>query len=92
MEVLVEIGMSKEVLKATKETLEASIKSRLPSGSSSGPYLLPYDSEKVMGTYILQKWSSRWQTFVNSDKEIAEGDRFRVVEHDYAFSMGFEYC
>ena len=85
MDVLLEIGKSKEVLKVKKDTLEATVKSRLPGTSSSGgPYLLPYDCDvpRTKGTFILQKWSSQWECFVDSDKEVSGGDRLKVVECD----------
>ena len=58
VDVLLEIGLSKEV---TKDTLEVAIRSRLPSASGGSPILLPYDAEKSYGAeksydaYILQK-------------------------------------
>lgn len=85
MEVLLEIGQSKEIVKVSKDTLEATVKSRLPGTSSgTGPYLLPYDCDasKAKGTYILQKWSSRWECFVNYKDELTDGERLKVVECD----------
>ena len=85
MEILLEIGKSKEVLEVTKDSLETIIKSRLPGTSSSGgPHLLPYDCDvpRTKGTYILQKWSSQWDCFVDSNKEVSGGDKLRVVECD----------
>ncbi len=79
-EVLLEIGESKQVLKVSVNTIEAVVKSKLP-GSSTGPYLLPFDSvPKTRGTFILQKWSDRWGCFVDFDKEVAEGDKLKVAE------------
>lgn len=85
IEILIEWpGSSKEVVKISPTEVEAFIKSKLPSGSSHTPCLHPYDagSPKVKGNYIMQKWSERWNCFVDSDKEICDGDRLTVVECD----------
>lgn len=85
LEVLVDWGKSKEVLKVKSRNLEAYLKSKLPSSSSKGPQLLPYDgtSPRVKGTYILQKWSERWQCYIDCEKEgIEDGDKLSIVECD----------
>ena len=76
---MLEIGLSKEPVRVTKDTLERVVKERLPSGSGAAPLLLPYDKE---ATFLLQKWSPRWQAFVDfsSAEEIFEGDRLKIVE------------
>ena len=83
VEVLLEIGASKEVIKVTKDSLEVSIKGKLPGRScDAGPYLIPFDRDmpRTKGTFILQKWSPKWECYTDSDGEVAEGDRFKVVE------------
>lgn len=85
--VLLELGKSKEVISVDASSLEAAIKSRLPSSSSSDALkLLPFDScPREKGTFILQKWDERWQCYVDAGKDIQEGDKLTVVECD-----GFE--
>ena len=83
-QILLEIGKSKEVLTVKKDTLEAAIRSKLPGTSDSNPYLLPYDCDvpRTKGTFILQKWSSQWECFIDSNKEMSDGDRLKIVECD----------
>ena len=85
MEVLLEIGQSKEVLRVAEDTLEATVKCRLPGTSSeTGPFLLPYDCDapRTKGTFILQKWSPSWEYFVNYKDKLTDGERLKVVECD----------
>ena len=85
MEVLLEIGQSKEVLRVAEDTLEATVKCRLPGTSSeTGPFLLPYDCDapRTKGTFILQKWSPSWECFVNYKDKLTDGERLKVVECD----------
>ena len=72
-------------LKVTdSSSLEAAIKSRLPSSSSaSSPKLLPFDEcPRDKGTYILQIWSDKWRCYVDASKEGVEGAKLTVVECD----------
>ena len=63
-EVLLEIGVSKEIIRVTKEKLEGTVKSKLSGAVCGGPYLQPYNCvPKTKNTYILQRWSTQWDTF-----------------------------
>ena len=79
-EVLLEIGVSKEIIRVTKENLEGTVLSKLSGAVCGGPYLRPYDC--VPSTYILQRWSTQWDTFVdfNKDDDLKDGDKLRVSE------------
>ena len=69
-EVLLEIGVSKEIIRVRKENLEGTVKSK-PSGAvCGGPYLRPYNCvPKTKNTYILKRWSTQWNTFVDFNKD-----------------------
>ena len=82
MELLFELGNSRQVLKIEKEDLGSFIRSNLPSTSSHSPGLIPFDDcPRVKGNFIMQKWSQQWKCFVDVEKdEIFDGDRITVVE------------
>ena len=94
-EVLLEIGVSKEIIRVTKENLEGTVKSKLSGAVCGGPYLRPYDCvPKTKNTYILQRWSTQWDTFVdfNKDDDLKDGDKFRVSEcKDQVVYMWYMY-
>lgn len=87
VQVLFEVGKSREILTVSNSaSLEAAIKSRLPScSSSSSPKLLPFDNcPRDKGKYyILQKWSERWHCYVDAtNKEVEDGAKLTVIECD----------
>ena len=52
-EVLLEIGVSKEIIRVTKENLEGTVKSKLSGAVCGGPYLRPYNCvPKTKKTHI----------------------------------------
>ena len=51
-EVLLEIGVSKEIIRVTKENLEGTVKSKLSCAVCGGPYLRPYDCVPKTKTHI----------------------------------------
>lgn len=73
-------GNSREVIQTQRDDLGKEIKSRLKLQN-----VIPFDNcPSVKGNYILQRWSGKWQCFVDckSVEEIEDGDKMTVVECD----------
>ena len=91
-EILLEIGVSKEVIRVSKDNFEIVIKSKLQATVSEDFYLRPYDFGPAKNTYILQRWSSQWNSFIdfNKDDDIDDGDKFKLSEYTgYEVSIVF---
>ena len=82
-EILLEIGVSKEVIRVTKDNFEIVIKSKLQATVSEDFYIRPYDFGPAKNTYILHRWSSQWDSFIdfNKDDDIDDGDKFKLSEY-----------
>ena len=83
-EILLEIGVSKEVIRVTKDNFETVIKSKLQATVSEDFYIRPYDFGPAKNTYILQRWSSQWDSFIDFNKggDIDDGDKFKLSEYE----------
>ena len=66
----------------TNENLEATVKSKL-SEVCENATLCPYDPGSTNNTFILQKWSSQWNAFIDFslDDDVENGDKLKVSEY-----------
>jgi len=97
MEVLFEIGSSRKPLTVTRETLVEAVERELAKVFGDA-CLLPFQyheedstsSKKVM--YLLQRWSDKWDAFVDvmETDEVKDGDRLTVVSRGSNASTGSE--
>ena len=84
-EVLLEIGVSKEIIRVTKKNLEGTVKSKLSGAVCGGPYLRPYDCVQTKKHIYPSEWSTQWDTLVdfNKDDDLKDGEYQNVKTKTY---------
>ena len=76
-EILLEICVSKEVIRVAKDNFETVIKSKLQATVSEHFDVRPYDFGPAKNTYILQRWCSQWDSY----DDIDDGDKYKLSEY-----------
>ena len=83
IEVLLEVGASRRILKSPRENLLIVLERELGSVALDGVLALsssiPKDTDKKV--FVLQRWTDRWHTFVDmtDETQIKDGDKLTLV-------------
>ena len=83
IEVLLEVGTSRRILKATTESLLLVLERELGSVGLDGVLALSsgtsQDTDK--NVFIIQRWADRWHTFVDvtDETQVKDGDKLTLT-------------
>ena len=83
IELLLEVGASRRIIKATRENLVLALERELGNVGLDGVLALsPSTSENTSKTiFVLQRWTDRWNTFVDvtDESQLKDGDKLTLV-------------
>ena len=81
VEVLFEHDQSKRIVKCSSELLARMISRALGLSEDAVGYADHSDSDSSANSLLLQRYCSKWDTFVdvNNMREVINGDRIRVI-------------